>query len=106
MIGAEKLDYEHIFDALMKGRFYASEAPEIKSVYYEDGQVSVFTSPAAYIRFNTDTRRAKTAIGDGETITSASFRIKPTDKYVRITVRDASGKLAHTAAFWLDDFID
>ena len=106
MIGAEKLDYEHIFDALMKGRFYASEAPVINAVYYEDGCISVFTSPAASIRFTTGTRRTKNANKSGETITSASFRIKPTDKYVRITVRDENGKLAHTSAFWLEDFVD
>lgn len=106
MIGAEKLDYEHIFDALMNGRFYASEAPEIKSVYYEDGSVSVITSPAKSIRFNTGTRRAENSKCDDGFITSASFRIKPTDKYVRITVTDENGKLAHTSAFWLKDFVD
>ena len=106
MIGAEKLDYKHIFDALMNGRFYASEAPEIKSVYYEDGVISVFTSPAVSIRFNTGTRRTQNSKAKDAPISSASFRIKPTDKYVRITVRDENGKLAHTSAFWLEDFMN
>ena len=106
MIGAEKLDYEHIFDALINGRFYASEAPEIKSVYYEDGVISVFTSPAASIRFNTGTRRTQNCKATNELISSASFVIKPTDKYVRVTVTDENGKIAHTSAFWLDDFVN
>ena len=106
MIGAERLDYEHIFAALMEGRFYASEAPEIKSVYYEDGVISVFTSPATSIRFNTATRRTQNSKAKDSLISSASFRIKPTDGYVRITVRDENGKLAHTRAFWLEDFVE
>ena len=39
MIKAENLTYSVIADALIKGDFYASEGPEIKELYFEDGKI-------------------------------------------------------------------
>lgn len=39
----------------------------------------------------------------GTPLTSASFEIKPNQKYFRITVTDASGKHACTNAYFVDE---
>ena len=104
MILADELSYKSIFDALMSGSFYASEGPEIKSVYFEDGTLSVFTSEAASIRFNTYGRKGKNENAkDGRLITSATFKVDPDDKYVRITVTDKNGQHAYKSAFFTED---
>ena len=106
MILADELSYKSIFDALMSGSFYASEGPVIKSVYVEDGTVSVFCSEAVSVRFNTGTRRGKNQTAKpGEAITSAFFKVAPDDKYVRITVTDKEGKHAYTSAFFTEDIL-
>ena len=52
-------EYEKIISALEKGDFYASEAPEIKELWYEDGRVNIVTSEAVQISFNTGNRRSR-----------------------------------------------
>ena len=49
MIKAEKLTYDSIVDALLKGNFYSSMGPEIKELYVEDGVLHVKTSPVEKI---------------------------------------------------------
>ena len=86
-----------------KGDFYASEAPEIKELWYEDGRVNIVTSEAVQISFTTGNRRSRVEIAEkGEFITEASFELQPSDVYFRITVIDGSGKEAYTNAYFLD----
>lgn len=103
VIKAEALEYEKIISALEKGDFYASEAPEIKELWYEDGRVNIVTSEAVQISFTTGNRRSRVEIAEkGEFITEASFELQPSDVYFRITVIDGSGKEAYTNAYFLD----
>lgn len=107
MILADELSYKSIFDALMSGSFYASEAPVIKSLYVEDGVIFVFTSEVKSIRFNTGIRRyGNNTAPDGGFISSASFKIDPDDRYVRITVTDKDGKHAYTSAFMISEILN
>lgn len=104
VIKAEALEYEKIIAALEKGDFYASEAPEIKELWYEDGRVGITTSDAVQISFTTGTRRSRVEFAEkGEFITEASFELQPSDVYFRITVIDGNGKEAYTNAYFLDE---
>lgn len=103
VIKAEKLDYETVTNALKKGDFYASQGPEIKELWVEDGKVHITCSPAAEIYFTTGVRKAeKVTAKDGESLTEAEFKILPEYNYIRLTVVDHTGKPANTNAYFTD----
>ena len=103
MICAEKLEYKAVTQALEKGHFYASTGPEIKELWFEDGNLHITCSPAAKIVLNTGYRRAAICQDpEGGTVTEATFDVLPEDGYVRITVTDPQGKHANTSAYFTD----
>lgn len=105
-IKAEKLDYETIADALLKGHFYASEGPEIYDLYVEDGQVHIKCSPADRVICTYECRAAgKKFAEQGELVTEATFDANPDLGYFRITVRDEKGNVACTNAYFPDDYL-
>lgn len=100
MIKADKLEYNEITKALLKGNFYASEGPEIKELYIEDGFLYIETSPVKAICFNNSKRRGiRTFSKTGELVTSAKFPIFDNDGYIRLTLIDQNGKHANTNAY-------
>ena len=104
VIKAETLSYNAITDALIAGHFYASEAPEIYDLWYENGWVYVKTSDAHRIFLNTGRRRCKYFGADNDgTVTQAAFEVFPEDIYFRITVQDKRGRFAHTNAYFWDE---
>ena len=105
MVKAESLTHENILNAIENGDTYASSGPEITELYYEDGRVYIKCSDAAAIHLYTaGRRRARTPeIKDGNPITEASFEVKETDFYFRLTVKDANGNYANTRAYFLDE---
>ena len=107
MIKADKLDYESITDALVKGTFYASQGPKIYSLVYEDGKIKIETSDAESIFFTTGMRRVKVFQGKvmGETVNKGEYEVNPLDKYVRVTVVDKFGKHACTNAYFVEDLM-
>ncbi len=103
-IKADKLDYKSITDGLAKGNYYASQGPKINELYCEDGNMVIKTSPASRISFSTGTRRGGFFGNIDDTpITEASFEIRETDKYIRVTVYDEKGRPAHTRAYFIDE---
>ena len=104
VIKAKSLSYQSVFGALKSGNYYASEGPEIRALYAEDGSVHVKTSAADSITFNTATRHSANFMRTGfDSLNSASFTPLSNDTYVRITVTDAKGKKAYTRAYFLDE---
>ena len=102
MIKAEKLEYEAITDALLKGNFYSSEGPLINELWYEDGLLGIECSDAKSITVYTDNRRIyHKAAQDGETLTSACFGIDAVNTYIRVTITDEKGLHADTNAYYL-----
>lgn len=97
MIDANKLDYDTIMGALKNGEFYSSNGPEIYSLTRDGDHVTVKTSPARRIALSTHGRRCAVLWGDG--VTEATFELKPTDGYFRITVDDVCGNHAHSQAY-------
>ena len=103
MIKAASLDYRTVTRALEQGWFYASNGPEIRELWVEDGVIQVATSAAACIRFTFGDRRAVVAYGEpGQPIFGASAKLPPYAGYVRVTVEDAQGRWANSNAYFLD----
>ena len=106
MIKAEALEYKAVTNALLAGNFYASQGPEIKELWYEDGKVYISSSKASKIYMNSGMRHAVChAANAGEYITETSFDIKEDDLYVRFTVEDEKGLHANTNAYFLDELM-
>lgn len=103
VIKAHKLEYRTITKALEDGNFYATTGPEIYSLYFEDGKVFIECSDAECIMLHTGIRKAEARWApDGEVLTGASFAVDPDCIYIRLSVRDASGKVANTNAYFTD----
>ncbi len=103
MIKAPKLEYTAITDALVNGNFYASQGPEIHSLTFENGKLSITCSPAESIVLTTGRRRTKAFYANTEGVTQAEFDVFKEDGYVRITVTDQKGKHANTNAYFCDE---
>ena len=105
VIKADSLDYKAITDAMLAGNFYASEAPEIYELWYEDEKVHVKCSDADRINYSTGRRCARTVLcEEGKTLTEATFTVSPDDVYFRLTVIDKKGRHACTNAYFVDAF--
>lgn len=106
VIKAEKLEYKAITKALLDGNFYASEGPEIKELYYEDGKAYIEFSAAREAFITNATRKVGRIKGkNGNLITKACFDVLDDDGFFRITVEDAEGKRAYTNAYFIDELI-
>lgn len=106
MIKAEKLEYETITDALVKGHFYASMGPEIKSLVFEDGKIKIECSGVERISLTAGQRRAASVWAkEGESISCAEFEVHPNDVYVRLTATDHRGRSANTNGYFVDELL-
>ena len=104
MIKAENLNYTTITKALEDGHFYASQGPEIKELWYEDGVIHIKTSPVKKVDFVFGSRKAVTKIAaDGEYITEAECEVPDNSIYVRVSARDEKGCPADTNAYFVDE---
>ena len=107
MICPGKLEYTSVTDALVKGDFYASMGPEIKSLYAENGRVYIETSPAESIVMMTNVRRWGSVHREkGKRLTHADFPIHSDTEYIRFIVTDRNGKKAATNAYFTAEIID
>ena len=108
VIFAKELTYKAIMDALFAGHFYASQGPEIYSMYFdpEEKRINLKCSPAARIFSSTNRRRRWSYYQENEPLTEAGFRLHDDDKYLRLTVVDEFGRRANTVAYWRDDLLD
>ena len=104
MIKADELSYKALTDALLAGNFYASEGPEIKELWYEDGKVHIRSSEAVRITYVAGRRKARVVYPEGaDTVTEASFDVPPEDICFRLCVYDKAGKKAYTNSYFLDE---
>lgn len=103
VIKAQKLEYKTITDALVAGNFYASEGPEIKNLWYEDGKVHIECSGAREIYIAKAVRRNVLVKAETSPLYEASFNIVPEDIYFRLVVVDYEGKKAYTNAYFVDE---
>lgn len=104
VIKADNLRYTTITDALLKGNFYASEGPEIKELWYEDGVIHVKSSPAKEISITTGARLTANFVAkENEFVNEAEWKILPDSRYVRVTITDINGKHANSNAYFIDE---
>jgi len=118
MIGSPSLDYKDLISSLDAGCFYSvacdgeSSGPDFLSVILDDdvinekgeqvGKVYVKTSGVRSIDYCPCTRSNKRAAAKaGESITDASFTIRPDEKWFRLVITDDHGFKAYTNAFML-----
>ncbi len=102
-IRAESLTYEAVAAALQTGNYYASEGPEIKSIYVEDGRLFIETSAAKSIVFTTGIRRAlKVWNRNGSAVKKGVFDLTEKDRYVRMTVTGLDGSMAYSNAYFVE----
>ena len=113
-VKARSLDYDTVFTALRKGDLYSSNGPSIKTLYYEDGKVTVKSSAARQIILHTGQRISKAVNAGDKLVTGATFDLTPVfdsvqnapegrDVWWRIEVIDKAGKRALTRAYFLDE---
>jgi len=113
MVGAEKLEYGSVMEALEKGDFYMSCGPEIHSLSLEDGFLNITCTDAREILVETHARAARrAAAGEGEYLREARIDLTkffdwceavPQDHaFFRVTVYGPDGSYAATRAYWVD----
>lgn len=112
MVGAEKLEYGAVMDALEKGDFYASTGPELYEVSIDDGVLTVRCSDAQRILLDSGTRLAKAVHpkAPDKLVRGATFNIRAwldaceteddPRNWIRISTVDAYGNFASTRAFF------
>lgn len=106
MIKAPCLQYRAVTYALQNGHFYASQGPEIKAWWMENGQMHITTSPVKEIVFTCGNRHAlRICAGEGKELQEGSFTVTEDMGYVRVTAVDAQGKCADTNACFVDDLL-
>ena len=101
MIKAEELSYDALIRAYKKGDCYASEGPEIHSLYIEDGEVVVKCSPAYSVTLFSEGRGMARKASDDSSLTEVRFPYRPETygRYFRFEVRDATGRKAFSRAY-------
>lgn len=109
IIGAKKLEYGQVMEALEKGDFYCASGknpPKINALYVEDNIIKIDCSPATDIFLTGMGRNFRYANTNGEEITHAEFKLDKQDVMFRVTVRDKYGNNAHTHFYKVSDLID
>lgn len=109
MVGAQKLEYSAVMEALERGDLYSSCGPTIESLTWDQGKLRVTCSPAARIQVVTQRRAARLA--QGEALTEAEFDLSPWQRksegdpnaFFRLIVTAADGTYAVTRAYFLDE---
>ena len=116
MVGAEKLEYGAVMEALEKGDFYASTGPQIHSLSIENGTLSIDCSPAQYIKITTHFRRGAHILpkDDDSVLTHGEYDLNPwlqlwqengDDAFLRIEVVGPDGSKAYTRAYRLSELL-
>ena len=107
MIAAEQFTYEGLTAALEKGDSYASNGPQIYSLYVEDGYFVCHTSPAVRIILHSEGRWTKTVKGEDGYIDRAAIPLvkEKLGDYFRLEVVDKNGHRAYTRAYNTDEYL-
>jgi predicted metal-dependent phosphoesterase TrpH len=102
MVCADGNNADAVKRAIRAGDFYASQGPRFRSVRFGDGKVEVECLGAETVVFYSNTVWCGDRVASGRT-GFASYRIKSTDRYVRVELIDAEGRKAWCSPFWAND---
>lgn len=116
MVGAEKLEYSSVIQALELGDFYASIGPEIHSLTFDGTTLRVTCSDAAEVSVICGNRFALrvTAEHNEGLLREAEFDLRPwleknpglPEYWLRVRVQDTHGHYATTRAYRKEDLIE
>lgn len=98
MVNAGELTPEAIKTSIRSGNFYASQGPFFESIRYNASRVQVHCSEVETVIFYSNTVWCHDRVATGG-VTSATYEIKPTDRYVRIELIDKNGNMAWSSPF-------
>lgn len=112
MVGAEKLEYDSVIEALEKGDFYMSCGPVIHSLTVEGNKLRISCSDAQQIHMESFARfGALVRSENGEYLQEAEFDLTKLfekgneDSYVYLTVVGPDGNYAATRAYYLNELV-
>lgn len=91
MVNAEELTQVSVLSAIRSGNMYASQGPELY-LTLEGDTVTAVSSPVKHIFFYTDTCGGVVITKSG--LTGASYKLRPSDHFVRAEALDAGGRYA------------
>jgi hypothetical protein len=95
VVKAPELSLEAIMDSLLAGQFYSSSGPELKDFRIEGGTVVVECSPVKAIHVVMYEKRGRSfRAAEGETLTSATWKLQGEELYVRVECEDDRGRVA------------
>ncbi len=104
MVKCQELNQKEIVKALLEGRFYSSSGPEMYEFKVTEGTVHVECSPVKAVHFVAYETHGYSCLAEGnETITSASYKLRGNEKYIRIECVDDHGKTAWSNPVFLQD---
>lgn len=109
MVGAQKLDYNSVIEALEQGNLYASSGPEVKSLTWDGVNLRVTCSECVSVQVMTQTRIAHRKTGTA--ITEAEFDMSKwlrrsagkENAFLRLILTAADGSYAVTRGYWMDE---
>ena len=102
MVKAKSLSTADILSAIKKGQFYSSCGPVIKDIAFKNRTVTVRCSKAAAINFICFGPYGRSFYSeDGKLLTGASYDLSGQERYLRIEVIDARGKIAWSQPFFI-----
>ena len=111
MVGAEKLEYGAVIQALEKGDMYSSIGPEIKELSIDEGKLHIECSDVKRIAIESGTRTSRLVRPENpeETISEATIDLSgwitaciakdDPRNWIRVIIMDADGKYATTRAY-------
>ena len=104
MVLADKLEYDTVFNAIETGEMYSTMGPEIYEVSFDGENVHVSCSDAVRISCFCGARVPLSQVAEpGQTINSATLKLRENARYVQISVTDKDGKRADTRGYFRDE---
>lgn len=102
MVKAPLLNKQSIVHSIKNGLFYSSCGPQIKGVNCNGKKVYARTSPVKLISFMCDHAKGMSVWNYGEKeLFEAEFKLKGTEKYLRVECMDQNGQSAWTNPLFL-----
>lgn len=100
-VKAEHLNHASIMEAILAGSFHASQGPLIDQFHVENGEAYIACSACCSIGLLADSHPGM-ALNDAScSMTEGSFTLRGTERYVRVVVKDSTGKKAWSQPIWL-----
>ena len=91
----ENATEKEILEAVLAGKFYATQGPEVH-IAKEGDEIVVRSSPVSRISLFSNVAWAEGYCSRGENLTEHRHRILPRERFVRAEVTDAEGRVGYT----------